>query len=112
MLRALSRAPESLDAWLTEVGRVRGENAHLDAAVHEVLAGLAELGQAEGSARRLAGRMATCLQGALLVGGADPEAADVFCASRLGGDWGQTFGTLPAGPELATLTRRTTPTPR
>jgi putative acyl-CoA dehydrogenase len=112
VLRALSRTPESLDAWLTEVGRVRGENAHLDAAVHEVLAGLAELGQAEGSARRLAGRMATCLQGALLVGGADPEAADVFCASRLGGDWGQTFGTLPAGPELATLTRRTTPTPR
>jgi putative acyl-CoA dehydrogenase len=56
--------------------------------------------------------MATCLQGVLLVGGADPEAADVFCGSRLGGDWGQTFGTLPAGPELATLTRRTTPTPR
>jgi putative acyl-CoA dehydrogenase len=112
VLRALGRAPESLDAWLSEVGRVRGENAHLDAAVHEVLAGLAELGQAEGSARRLAGRMATCLQGALLVGGADAVVADVFCASRLGGDWGQTFGTLPAGPELATLTRRTTPTRR
>jgi putative acyl-CoA dehydrogenase len=56
--------------------------------------------------------MATCLQGALLVGGDDPEVADVFCASRLGGDWGQTFGTLASGPELATLTHRTTPVPR
>jgi putative acyl-CoA dehydrogenase len=112
VLRALSRAPESLDAWLTEVGRVRGENTHLDAAVHEVLAGLADLSHAEGSARRLAARMATCLQGALLVGGDDPEVADVFCASRLGGDWGQTFGTLASGPELATLTHRTTPVPR
>ena len=78
---------------------MRGENTHLDAAVHEVLAGLADLSHAEGSARRLAARMATCLQGALLVGGDDPEVADVFCASRLGGDWGQTFGTLASGPD-------------
>jgi putative acyl-CoA dehydrogenase len=109
VLRALSRSPESLDAWLTEVGRVRGENVHLDAAVDEVLSGLADLSHAEGSARRLAARMACCLQGALLVAGDQAEVADVFCASRLGGDWGQAFGTLPSGPELATLTRRTTP---
>ena len=110
VVRALTRSPESLDAWLTEVGRVRGENAHLDAAVHEVLSGLADLSQAEVSARRLAVRMATCLQGALLLAGDGAEVGDVFCASRLGGDGGQTFGTLPAGPELATLTDRTTPT--
>jgi putative acyl-CoA dehydrogenase len=24
-----------------------------------------------------------------------PEAADAFCASRLEGDWGRAFGTLP-----------------
>ncbi len=111
VLRALTRSPESLDAWLTEVGRVRGENVHLDTAVHDVLAGLADLSQAEGSARRLAVRMALCLQGALLLAGQCAEVADVFCASRLGGDWGQTFGTLASGPELLVLTRRTTPRP-
>ena len=38
----------------------------------------------EVSARRLAGRMAACLQGSLLVRFAPPEVADAFCASRLG----------------------------
>ncbi|MGH3506563.1 MAG: acyl-CoA dehydrogenase family protein [Nocardioidaceae bacterium] len=110
VLRALTREPAALDAWLTEVGRVQGENAHLDAAVQHVLVGLSDLAQAEGSARRLASRMAACLQGALLVAGDSPEVADLFCASRLGGDWAGTYGTLPLGPELDTVIRRTTPT--
>ena len=110
VLRALTREPTALDAWLTEFGRVRGQNAHLDAAVQDVLTGLADLAQAEGSARRLASRMAACLQGALLVAGDSPEVADLFCASRLGGDWAGTYGTLPSGPELETVIRRTTPT--
>ena len=110
VLRALTREPAALDAWLTEVGQVRGENTHLDAAVQEVLTGLADLAHAEGSARRLASRMAACLQGALLVAGDSPEVADLFCASRLGGDWAGSFGTLPSGPELETVVRRTTPT--
>ncbi|MGH3500804.1 MAG: acyl-CoA dehydrogenase family protein [Nocardioidaceae bacterium] len=109
VLRALAKSPESLDAWLSVVGEVQGENAQLDSAVHDVLTRLADLSGAEGSARRLAAMMATCLQGALLVGGGSPEAADLFCASRLGGDWAGTFGTLPSGPDLGAVLRRTTP---
>ena len=41
--------------------------------------------------------MALTLQGALLVRHGDPAVADAFCASRLAGDWGHAFGTLPAG---------------
>jgi putative acyl-CoA dehydrogenase len=109
VLRALRSSPEVLDAWLTEVGRVAGENDQLDRAVHEVLTRLADLSDADGSARRLAAMMACCLQAALLVGGGSAEVADVFCASRLGGDWSGVFGTLPAGPEIAAVTARTTP---
>ena len=109
VLRALSRAPASLDAWLTEIGRVRGENAHLDAAVTDVLTSLADLGRAEGTARRLAATMACCLQAALLIGADQPEVGDVFCASRLGGQQAGVFGALPAGPELATIARSATP---
>jgi len=109
VLRAVQRSPESLDAWLVEVGNARGESTHLDAAVHQVLTMLADLPTAEAAARRLATSMATCLQGALLLTGSCAETADVFCASRLGGDWGGTFGTLTPGPALAALTRRTTP---
>ena len=39
--------------------------------------------------------MAACLQASLLVRYSPPEVADAFVASRLAGDWGSVFGTLP-----------------
>ena len=41
--------------------------------------------------------MALVLQGSLLVRHAPAAVADAFCASRLAGDWGHAFGTLPRG---------------
>ena len=46
-------------------------------------------------ARRIVERMALVLQGSLLVRHAPPALADAFTASRLAGDHGLTFGTLP-----------------
>ena len=37
---------------------------------------------------------------------ATPAVADAFCASRLGGDWGQAFGTLPAGADSGAIIER------
>jgi putative acyl-CoA dehydrogenase len=109
VLRALRREPAVLDAWLREIGEVRGEDPRLDAAATDVLTMLADLDDAEGRARRLAARMATCLQAALLLRGGDPAVADAYCASRLAGDWAGTFGTLPQGLDLDSIARRTTP---
>ena len=86
VLRALSREPEVLEAWITEVGLARGADPRLDRAIDDALALLGDEATLEGSARRLAGRMAACLQGSLLVRFAPPEVADAFCASRLGHD--------------------------
>ncbi|MGC4941607.1 acyl-CoA dehydrogenase family protein [Kribbella sp. DT2] len=94
VLRAL-RKPESLQAWLTEVGAVRGADHRLDAAVTDVLEALSDATEAEAGARRLAARMAACLQASLLVRYSTAEVADAFVASRLAGDWGGVFGTLP-----------------
>jgi putative acyl-CoA dehydrogenase len=33
-------------------------------------------------------------------------AADAFVASRLGGDWGRTFGTLPRGLDISSIVDR------
>jgi putative acyl-CoA dehydrogenase len=55
--------------------------------------------------------MALTLQGALLVRDGDPAVADAFCASRLGGDWGRAFGTLPAGVDVKRIIERHTPQP-
>jgi putative acyl-CoA dehydrogenase len=109
VLRALSREPEALNAWLVEVGRARGEDPHLDRAIEGVLESLADTSELEVGARRLAGRMAACLQGALLVQFAPAEVAEAFCATRLGNEYGGTLGTLPRGIDLASIVRRTTP---
>ncbi len=109
VLRALSREAGTLDAWRTEVGTVRGEDARLDAAVDEVLRRLADPTDAESSARWIASRMAAILQGSLLIRHSTSAVADAFCASRLGGDWAGTFGTLPSGLNLRGIVNRAQP---
>ena len=109
VLRALQREPQAFNAFLLEVGRARGADHRLDAAIKDLLTELADLDGAEGRARRVAERLALVLQGALLVRHAPPEVSDAFCGSRLGGDWGGTFGTLPYGGGLAAVVERARP---
>ncbi|CAM5249671.1 MULTISPECIES: isovaleryl-CoA dehydrogenase [Streptomyces] len=109
VLRALQREPGALDACLTEIGRAHGADHRLDRAVKDLFTELADLEGVEGRARRLAERLALVLQGSLLVRHAPPEVADAFCASRLGGDRGASFGTLPAGLDLESVVDRARP---
>ncbi|WP_434598717.1 acyl-CoA dehydrogenase family protein [Streptomyces sp. A5-4] len=106
VLRALQREPQALNAFLTEVGQARGADHRLDGAIKGLLTELADLDGMEGRARRLVERMALVLQGSLLVRWAPPEVADAFCASRLGGDWGAAFGTLPHTLDLGSVVER------
>ncbi|MFC5179552.1 acyl-CoA dehydrogenase family protein [Nocardioides taihuensis] len=113
VLRALSREPEALAAWITEVGRARGGDVRLDRAIDDTLALLGDLADPvalEAGARRLAGRMAACLQGSLLVRFAPAAVADAFCGSRLGPSYDGTYGALAAG-DLRAVVERTTPAP-
>ncbi|MFI1097209.1 acyl-CoA dehydrogenase family protein [Streptomyces sp. NPDC020917] len=110
VLRVLQREPQALNAFLIEIGRARGADHRLDAAVKDLLGELGDLEGIEARARRIVERMALVLQGSLLVRFAPAPVADAFAASRLGADWGTTFGTLPATLDLRTLTTRAAPT--
>lgn len=112
VLRALRTAPQAAEAFFDEVGLAAGADARLDAAAARLradLAGAEATAASEGQARRLAEAMALVLQGSLLVRHGHPAVADAFCASRLGGDWGRAFGTLPAGADTAAIIARATP---
>jgi putative acyl-CoA dehydrogenase len=109
VLRAMSREPSSVDAFFAEVDLARGADPRLDDAVIGIKAGLADLDEIESRARRLVERMALVLQGSLLVRHAPTPVADAFCASRLAGDWGHAFGTLPRGVDTAALVARAVP---
>ncbi|MFJ8539961.1 acyl-CoA dehydrogenase family protein [Streptomyces sp. NPDC093591] len=109
VLRVLQREPQALNAYLQEVGKARGADHRLDTAIKSLLTELADLEGIEARARRLTERLALVLQGSLLVRFAPPEVADAFCASRLGGDGGMAFGTLPSTLDLTSVVDRSRP---
>src|SRR5207248_4503012 len=111
VLRALGRESQAVEAFLDEAGAAVGADKRLDAAVADVKQQLADTSDVEVRARRLVERMALVLQGSLLVRHAPPAIADAFCASRLGGDWGYAFGTLPPSVDTRTIVERATPKP-
>ncbi|MGJ5803972.1 acyl-CoA dehydrogenase family protein [Streptomyces europaeiscabiei] len=107
VLRALTRNPGTAEALFAELALARGANARLDAATTRLKDAVHEADQT--GARRLVERMALTLQAALLVRHAPPAVADAFCATRLDGDWGYAFGTLPGSADLDAILRRALP---
>ncbi|MBD0710438.1 MULTISPECIES: acyl-CoA dehydrogenase family protein [unclassified Streptomyces] len=106
VLRALAREPESLEAFRAEVEAAGGGDARLDAAWRELRGDLVLTEDAQLRSRRLVERLALVLQGSLLVRHAPHAVADAFCASRLAGDRGLAFGTLPSGTDFAGVIER------
>jgi putative acyl-CoA dehydrogenase len=110
VLRAAARDPDSLEALLGEIGLAAGLDARLDRAVSDLHAELADTDQLELRARRVVERAALVLQGSLLVRHAPEVVADAFCATRLAGDGGRAFGTLPPGTDVTAIVDRAWPT--
>jgi putative acyl-CoA dehydrogenase len=107
VLRAMSRTPASVDAFFAEIDLAGGAEPRLDRSAGELRQLLSTA--TEPTARRLVEKMCLVLQGSLLVRYGHPAVADAFCASRLGGDWGMSYGTLPAGVDTRAIVERARP---
>ncbi|WP_371496858.1 acyl-CoA dehydrogenase family protein [Kitasatospora sp. NBC_00374] len=108
-LRAMARRPETVEAFLGELDLAAGADRRLDAAVATLRKQLGDTAEIEYRTRRLVESMALAFQGSLLVRHGDPAVADAFCASRLGGDHGAAFGTLPTGVDTEAVIGRARP---
>lgn len=106
VLRAMAKEPQSVQAFFAEAARAQGADARLDAAITRLKGELSNLADIEVRARYLVEQMALVLQGALLVQYGQAAVADAFCASRLAGNWGRAFGTLPVGTDFAAIIER------
>lgn len=106
-LRAMAREPHTLEVFFDEVGLAAGADRRFDDAVARLQKEFADVADLEVRARRVVEQMAMVLQGSLLLRFAPAAVADAFCATRLDGDWGTVFGTLPAGLDLAPILERT-----
>jgi putative acyl-CoA dehydrogenase len=110
VLRAMVKNPASLEAFFAETLEAAGAEPRLDAYVARLRDELpGEIETIQLRARRIVERMALALQASLLVRYGDPAVADAFCASRLDEDWGNAFGTLPAGTDFARIVERHSP---
>jgi putative acyl-CoA dehydrogenase len=110
VLRGMVRSPEAAEAFFAEVDQGAAAEPRLERFARRLRDELStDTETLEQRARRVVERMALALQGSLIVRYGDEAAADAFCASRLDGDWGQAFGTLPAGADLERIVARHTP---
>jgi putative acyl-CoA dehydrogenase len=107
LLRAIRKA-DAAAALAHELAPAKGRNAALDRMV-VTLPTRIEAMATEMEARRLAQDVALAVQAALLAQTAPPEVFDVFCDSRLGGNWGYAFGTLSAAAPLDAIIARAMP---
>jgi len=107
VLRAMRRSPETIDAFISECREAAGVEPRLDTWLSALERDLRDSEEVE--ARRLVERLGLALQGSLLVRYGDPAVADAFCASRLDGDGGLAYGTLPPRVDAAAIIERHRP---
>lgn len=96
------------EALAAELATARGANAAYDRFA-DALPGRIDAAVDEAEGRRLAQDIALAVQASLLRRHAPEVVFDTFCRSRLGGDWGQAYGTLPAGSGFDAILARAMP---
>jgi putative acyl-CoA dehydrogenase len=107
LLRAISRNPESLDAYLQALAPAAGCDPAFDAGLSDLLTALAQNpAAAPGRARWLAERMVLLLQSSLLVQHAPDSVSEAFVATRLRQSEG-TYGVVDlSAHDVATILER------
>ncbi len=106
--RAAARNPESVEAFLDELERSRGRDATIDEQLDVLRRDLSAPGS-ESDARRVVEKMAIVWAATLMVEHGDPVVSDAYLMSRVAGDHGSLFGTLPGACDLAAISRRSVP---
>lgn len=107
VLRALSREPQALPALESELESAAGRDAVFDVALQGLRAVLSS-GPSEAQARAVTERLALLLQAAVLLRAGSPV-AEAFMRSRLGGEHGMAFGTLPDSVDCQAVLARSLP---
>ncbi|MEZ5645210.1 MAG: isovaleryl-CoA dehydrogenase [Burkholderiaceae bacterium] len=107
LLRALRKA-DAAAALAQELAPARGMHPALDHLADRLPLRVEEMAT-ETEARRLAQDVALAVQAALLAQTAPPAVFGAFCDSRLGGQWGLSFGSLGHGVDFDAIMARAQP---
>jgi len=106
VLRAIGNEPMSIEALLAELQLAGGADRRFDACFDALKSQWRSLAAEPRNARRLVEHLALALEASLVVRYSPPAVADAFCASRLDGDSGRAFGTLPPAVDCVAILAR------
>jgi putative acyl-CoA dehydrogenase len=106
VLRALAKEPETREAFFGELMSARGEHADLDREIGWLSQAFEDRTTLEVRSRIIVERMALALQAAILLKAGNTAVADTWCRTRLAGEHGINYGTLPASTPIAELIGR------
>ena len=95
VLRALIKEPLTVEALMTEFQSTAGSDRRLDTYAEKMSARLSAAADNKYAARDLTEKLALALEASLMVRYSTPAMAEAFIASRLAGQHGHAFGTLP-----------------
>jgi putative acyl-CoA dehydrogenase len=112
VLRAMVKEPDGLPAFLAECELAAGADSRLDEHlrhVREQSRAVFARADPQFEARRVVEDLAVALQASLLIRHAPHVVADAFCASRLAGQGGRVYGTLPPGVDAKAVIERALP---
>ncbi|WP_394822949.1 acyl-CoA dehydrogenase family protein [Pendulispora albinea] len=109
VLRAMGREPDSVPALFAELALARGADRHLDGYIERLTRDLSDLSDIETRGRALVERLALALQASLVVRYGQPAMVEAFVRSRIQGEHGAVFGTLPVGVDCRGIVDRARP---
>lgn len=95
VIRVMAREADAIEALRDDLDRVAGSDARLARAVEAAFDAIRAPDSPEYQARRLVEDLALAAGGALLAEHGRPEVWEAFAMSRLGGEHGYLYGTLP-----------------
>jgi putative acyl-CoA dehydrogenase len=100
VLRALTKDSATVEALLAEFQTTAGADQRLDAYAKKIGGRLATAAGDKYAARDMTEKLALVLQASLMVRYSSPAMAEAFITSRLAGQHGHAFGTLPEAADV------------
>ncbi|MES0875011.1 isovaleryl-CoA dehydrogenase [Sinimarinibacterium thermocellulolyticum] len=105
VLRALSKEPQTREAYFAELFAAKGAHADLDREIGWLSSAFDDITTLELRSRMIVERMALALQASVLLRAGVPG-AELYASTRLGGEHGLNYGTLPAHAPFDALIAR------
>jgi len=105
-LRAMATRPECVEVLFEELDESATQDPRLGSHAERLRQELTDLDTIANRARKVAEDICLALQGSLLVRHGHPAVAEAFLTTRLDGQWGGAFGTMPTGLDVAPILER------